>query len=81
MDPIINTLVHNYMLKYPLPWSTGQDWSLEILTTRGDIVMKCNNSTEAKEIIRLAKEIQKKLDDLELQLEAQDVMDAILDPL
>ena len=44
-------LVSEFLLKHPLPWHIEQDWTLEVIDSNGNIVIKCMSYADAQAIV------------------------------
>lgn len=68
MDKIARLLLIRQMIQNPLPWRIVRDWTYEVISLNEAVIAKCQDYSEATEIIRLAHQIQRELKSAEEDL-------------
>ena len=56
---LLEQLVDRLLDRHPLPWHIDHDWTVEVLTKKNDVVMKCMTTSHAEALIALAEQIAK----------------------
>lgn len=56
---LLKRLVARLVAQYPLPWHVDVDWTVEVLTEKGDCVMKCMDDEQVNALITLAEQVAK----------------------
>lgn len=56
---ILRRLMHEKMIRHPLPWHAEQDWAAGVYDSTNKCVIKCINMAEAAELIDCALHYEK----------------------
>jgi hypothetical protein len=51
------TLVHEILMRHPLPWRIEHDWTVEVLDAKDRCVAKLMSDVDAQAFIRFAQEL------------------------
>lgn len=51
-------LLFRQLMKHPLPWTVDQDWTFEVLDSKGACIAKFQRSDQAEEMIAAAEALQ-----------------------
>jgi len=54
---LLEQLVERLLDRYQLPWHIDHDWTVEVLTKKNEVVMKCMTTSHAEALIALAEQI------------------------